>query len=68
MSIKSSILQLVWIKTANATALNLIIQKVLNMILRNKLTKETLDIPYSELRKNLQKKFMMLLKVSEKHN
>ena len=56
------------IKMANTTALNLIIQKVLNMILRNKLTKETLDIPYSELRKNLQKKFLMRLKVSEKHN
>ena len=38
------------------------------MILKNKLTKETLDIPYSEFRKNSQKKSKLHLKVIGKHS
>lgn len=38
------------------------------MILKNKLTKEMLGIPYSESRKSLQKEFKMRLKVPVKHN
>ena len=46
---------LAWIKPANATILNLIISEGLKMILKNKLTKESLDIPYYEFRKKFAK-------------
>ena len=38
------------IKQADDTTLNLTISEGLKMILKNKLTKDTLDIPYSEFR------------------
>lgn len=44
-----------WIKLANDTILSLIISEGLKMILKNKLTKETLDIPYSEFRTKFAK-------------
>lgn len=43
------------IKPAKDTTLNLVISEDLKMILKNKLTKETLDIPYSEFRKKFVK-------------
>ena len=52
---KLLILQPALIKQVNATTLNLIISEGLRMILRNKLTKETLNIPYSEFRKKFAK-------------
>ncbi len=42
-------------KPAKDTTLNLIISEDLKMILKNKLTKETLDIPDSEFRKKFAK-------------
>ena len=42
-------------KTGKRTILSLIISEGLKMILKNKLTKETLDIPYSEFRKKFAK-------------
>ncbi len=38
------------------------------MILKNKLTRETLEITYPEFRKSLQKKSGQLLKVIAEHN
>ena len=45
----------VLIKPAKDTTLNLIILEGLKIILKNKLTKETLDIPYSEFRTRFAK-------------
>lgn len=38
------------------------------MILKNKLTKETLDIPYSEFRKKFAKEIETHLKAIARHN
>ena len=47
------------IKQASGTALNLIIQEVLNMILKNKRTRETLEIEFSEFRKKFAKEIQI---------
>ena len=48
-------MQLALIKPASDTTLNFIISEGLMMIMKNKLTKEVLDIPYSEFRKKFAK-------------
>ena len=53
--IKSLILPHASIKPANDTTLNLIISECLKTILKNKRTRETLEIEYSEFRKKFAK-------------
>lgn len=54
--------------TAGETCEPVSIMEQSEMKVKNKLTKEALDIPYSEFKKSLQKKFRIHLRVTTKHN